>query len=479
MAEEHGLILAGEDVRTGRTREIKSPYDDSVVGIVHQAGEEEAEEAVRSALSAFETTRSMSVARKAEIVLDAAAAITEHKEELARSIALEAGKPIKTARAEADRTVDTFTFAAQEARGMFGEVIPLDASHAGEGRVGITRRFPLGVILGISPFNFPLNLVAHKMAPVAATGNTFICRPASQTPITALRLGRLLVDAGLPAGALSVLPCPVPVAEKMVGDDRIKMLTFTGSGDVGWALRQRAGKKKVTLELGGNAGVIIDADAPFEYALGRTVTGAYSYAGQSCISVQRIFIHRDIYDEFVAEFVKRVNALKVGDPLDEETDVGPLITSGDAERIEAWIDEAVKEGAELLAGGGREGSLMQPAVLADISKSMKLSCVEAFGPVCGVQPFDDFYQVLEELNDSVYGLQAGVFTRDMGKVMRAFEELEVGGLMVNDVPTYRVDNMPYGGVKESGMGREGPRYAMEEMTELKLMAIDMAAFNKK
>lgn len=479
MPEEYGVILAGRDVKTGRRKEIKSPYDGSVVGVVHQAGEEEVEEAIRSALQAFEATRRMSAAQRAEILLNTAAQIKERREELARSIALEAGKPIKTSRGEVERAVDTFTAAAQEARQMSGEVIPLDAYGAGEGRVGVTRRFPLGLILGISPFNFPLNLVAHKMAPALASGNTFISRPASQTPMTALRLGGMLVKGGIPAGALSVLPCPASVAEKMVVDERIKMLTFTGSGDVGWELRRKAGKKKVTLELGGNAGVIIDADAPLEYALQRTVSGAFAYSGQSCISVQRIFIQRDIYKEFVAEFVKRADALKVGDPLKEETDVGPLITPGDAERIEAWIREAVDGGAELLAGGTREGSLVRPAVLCGVKKRMKLSCMEAFGPVCTVQPFDDFYDAVREVNDSAYGLQAGIFTRDMGKVMRAFDELEVGGLMVNDVPTYRVDQMPYGGVKDSGSGREGPRFAMEEMTELRLMAINAAAFGKK
>jgi len=363
--------------------------------------------------------------------------------------------------------------AAEESTRINGEYLPLDGSDTAKGRWGIVRRFPLGPISAITPFNFPLNLVAHKVAPAIAAGCTMVLKPAAQTPVTALMLARLVHEAGWPAGALNVVPLSNEDARPLVEDDRIKMLTFTGSSAVGWELKKRAGKKRVTLELGGNAAVVVHSDADLEYAVERCVTAGFSYSGQSCISAQRILVHEPVYARFLELLLPQVQRLKTGDPLEESTDIGPLIRESDAVRAVTWIEEALAAGAKLHGGGRRHGSIVEPAILTNTRREMKVNCMEVFAPVKTVEPYRTFDEALQQVNDSPYGLQAGVFSRDVGLIFRAFEEIEAGGVMANDVPTFRTDQMPYGGMKDSGIGREGLRYAIEEMTEPKLLVLNL------
>jgi glyceraldehyde-3-phosphate dehydrogenase (NADP+) len=466
-----GFLVDGEWKKTGERMEVRSPYDGKPVGETCRASAEDMQRAIRAAERAFEKTRSLPTYERAGILERAAAAIGRERENLARSIAQEAGKPIKTARVEAERAQLTFTDAAEETKRLNGEWLPLDRVEAARGRWGLVRRFPLGPIAAISPFNFPLNLVAHKLAPALGTGNSVVLKPASQTPLTALRLGRILVEAGVPAGALNILPCSPQVADPLCTDDRFKLLTFTGSPAVGWDLKKRAGKKRLTLELGGNAGVIVHKDADVKLAAERCAFGGFSYAGQSCISVQRILVQKQILTQFLDELLPRVQKLKVGDPLDESTDIGPMIHEKEAQRVEEWVAEARKAGAKVLLGGERRGAVVPPTVLTDVKRDMKVSCLEVFAPLVTVMAYEEFADALAEVNDSSYGLQAGVFTRDASLIFRAYEALEVGGVVAGDVPTFRIDHMPYGGVKDSGQGREGARYAMEEMTERKLLVV--------
>ena len=465
-------LVGGTQVETGRAVPVRSPYDGSLVAIVHRAGTAEVEEAIAAAARAFALTRALPAWRREEILRGIAAGIAERGEEIARTIASEAGKPLKTARVEVDRAAFTFRVAAEETKRIYGEVVPLDWLPGNEGRVGHVRRIPLGPVAGITPFNFPLNLVAHKVAPALAAGNPIVVRPASQTPVTSLKLGEIVLAAGWPEEGISVVPSATQDAAALVEDDRIKLLSFTGSPAVGWDLKRRAGRKRVTLELGGNAGVIVHRDADVPYAAERIAWGGFAYAGQTCISVQRVFVHEQIYDRFTQELVRRVEALKVGDPLDEGTDVGPVIDPGAAARVEEWVAEAVDAGAELLAGGEADGSLLRPTVLGNPRDDLRVSCQEVFGPVIGVTRYADVHDAVRAVGRSDFGLQAGIFTNDLALVDEAFDEIDVGGLMVNDVSTYRIDHMPYGGVKDSGFGREGLRYAIEEMTELKLVTFN-------
>jgi acyl-CoA reductase-like NAD-dependent aldehyde dehydrogenase len=469
---EFGAVVAGEPVSTGETYEICSPYDGSPVAVVHRAGSVEVERAIASAVEAFEETRRLPSWRRAEVLLAIAAGIAERREELARTIALEAGKPIKTARVEVDRGAFTFTIAAEETKRIYGEIVPLDWLPGNEGRIAHVRRVPLGPIAGITPFNFPLNLVAHKVAPAFAAGNPIVIRPASQTPVTSLKLAEIVAAAGWPAGGFSVVPCSTGTAAPLVEDDRIKLLTFTGSPVVGWGLKAHAGRKRVTLELGGNAAVIVHEDADLDYAIERIVWGGFAYAGQTCISVQRVYVHSSLYDAFATEAVRRVSELRTGDPLDDSTDVGPLIDAASLERVEAWVAEARDAGAEVLTGGERDGTVWRPTVLAGLRDDMRVSCEEVFAPVIGLERYDDVQLAIDAAARTEFGLQAGIFTNDMRIVDAAFDRIDVGGLMVNDVSTYRIDHMPYGGVKSSGLGREGLRYAIEEMTELKLLTFN-------
>jgi acyl-CoA reductase-like NAD-dependent aldehyde dehydrogenase len=467
-----GYLLNGQFVHRGPVSEVRSPFDHGVVGEVHQAQAEQVQSAISAAANAFQTTRRMASYERRDILLAIAEKISGRREQFARTMALEAGKPIRTARAEVDRSVFTFSVAAEETTRVGGEYLPLDLQSSTQGRWGMVRRFPLGPIAAITPFNFPLNLVAHKVAPAIAAGCTMVLKPAPQTPLTALLLAEVVTEAGWPAGALNVLPMSNEDASLIVTDDRLRMLTFTGSTAVGWHLKSRAGKKKVALELGGNAGVIIHSDADIEYAADRCASAGFSYAGQSCISVQRILVQRGVYHQFLECFVAKVERLHTGDPLDETTDVGPLIRESDAIRAVDWIEQAVAAGAVVLTGGGRKGSVVAPTVLTNTRPDMKVNCEEIFAPVKTVEPYDDFENAIKMINASQYGLQAGVFTNDARLLFRAYEELEVGGVISGDVPTFRIDHMPYGGIKDSGLGREGLRYSMEEMTEPKLLAMN-------
>jgi acyl-CoA reductase-like NAD-dependent aldehyde dehydrogenase len=455
--------------------DVLNPYDASVVGRVPVAGEAEFEQAARAAVEGAVRMARVPAHERAAILMRVSAAILAQREDIARTLSGEAGKPLRDARIETDRAAMTFQVAAEEARRLGGEVIPMDLAPHGEGRLAIVRRVPIGPIAAISPFNFPLNLSAHKLAPAIAAGNSIVLKPATKTPLSAITLGGLLNEAGAPEGAVSVLAMSREVGDKLVTDPRFKLLTFTGSSPVGWAMKARAGRKKVILELGGNAGVIVDADADVAFAAKRVAAGGFAYAGQSCISVQRVYVHDRIFDAFAAELVALVEKLKVGDPLDETTDVGPMIDEDEAARVDGWVAEAVAAGARVLTGGRRLGGAMYaPTVMADVPSDAKLCAEEVFAPLVGLWRFSKLENAIADVNRSRFGLQAGIFTRDLPGALLAYDTLEAGGVIVNDVPTWRIDHMPYGGVKESGLGREGPRYTIEEMTEPKLLVINRA-----
>jgi acyl-CoA reductase-like NAD-dependent aldehyde dehydrogenase len=471
--QRRGLFIDGRWIDEGGTSAINSPYDGSLVGVVTLASPRQIEAAIAASVRAFQVTRKLPAFKRQAILRAVSSRIQQKRDEFARIMALESGKPIKTARAEVDRAIFTFSVAAEEATRIGGEYLPLDLQEFTAGRWGIVRRYPVGPIAAITPFNFPLNLVAHKVAPAIASGCTVVLKPAPQTPFSAFLLAELIHEAGWPAGALNVVPTTNEDAALIVSDDRLKMLSFTGSSAVGWKLKATAGKKKVTLELGGNAAVAIHSDADLEFAAERCAVAGFSYAGQSCISVQRILVHRPAFDSFLQKFIERTKKLKTGDPLDESTDIGPLIRASDAERASNWIQEAVSAGAKILLGGGRKGSVLEPTILTNTRAEMKVNCEEVFAPVKTVEPYDDFADALGRINASPYGLQAGLFTNDARLIFRAYDALEVGGLIVGDVPTFRIDHMPYGGVKDSGLGREGLRYAIEEMTEPRLLAMNL------
>jgi len=473
MNREFKLLIDGHWKTTAQPVEIRSPFNGEVVGVTWLAAPGDVESAIAAAGEAFKTTRRMPTHKRAEILERVVLALKAHQEELARLIALEAAKPIRTARAEVARSIGTFTDALEESKRIRGEWLPLDLDAASEGRSALVRRFPIGPITAITPFNFPINLVGHKVAPALACGNTILLKPAPQAPLSALSLARLVHEAGAPHGQLNALLCANEVAQPLVTDDRIKMLSFTGSATVGWSLKQKCGKKRVALELGGNAGVIVHSDADLDFAAERCVFGGFSYAGQSCISVQRIYAHESVFDTFAGKFLERVRRLHVGDPLNEETDIGPMISRREAERAETWINEAVSQGAKVLIGGLRDGAVLQPTVLVGTRPDMKVCQQEVFAPVVVLEPYHDLSQAIALINNSPYGLQAGMFMQDLGAVLRAYADLEVGGLIWNDVPTFRADSMPYGGVKDSGLGREGVRYAIEEMTEQKALVFNL------
>jgi len=469
----HGFFIDGKWLEEGDLIEIRAPYDGAVVGRVYRGSREHAKAAIAAAVKAFGTTRRLPAFERQRVLRQIATGMLERKDEFSRTLAQEAGKPIKTARIEVERAIFTFNIAAEETVRGYGEYLPLDWQQSTAGRWGIVRRFPLGPIAGISPFNFPLNLVAHKVAPAMAAGCSMVLKPAPQTPISALLLAEVVQQAGWPDGGLNVLLLSNEDSELLVTDERIKLISFTGSAAVGWAIKNKAGKKKVVLELGGNSAVIVHSDYDLKYAADRCVTGGFSYAGQSCISVQRILVENSVYGKFTDLLLAGVNKLKVGDPLDESSDLGPLIRESDAIRAADWIQEAVRGGARLLCGGKRKGSLLEPTVLTGTRPFMKVNCQEVFAPVVTVEPYNDFASALREANNSPYGLQAGLFTRDAKLIFQAYEELEVGGLIAGDVPTFRVEHMPYGGVKDSGLGREGLRDAIQEMTEPKLLVMNL------
>ena len=471
-ASEKRLLIAGEWVETGDWLDVRSPYTGESVGRVAKAGAAEARRAVDAAEAAMREP--LPAHKRAEILVRVAGQLGRRHEEVAQTIAAEAGKPLKAARVEASRAMSTFTFAAVEARKLAGEMIPMDASQAGAGKLAFTLRRPIGVVGAISPFNFPLNLVAHKIAPALAAGCAVVLKPASQTPFSALLLAELETEAGLPPGWLNVLVGPASeIGDVLIEDERVRAITFTGSGEVGWKLAERAPRKRVKLELGNATPVIVEADADLEDVATRLAANAFSFAGQSCISVQRIYVARAAYDELVARLVPKVEALVVGDPLDETTDVGPLIDPGSRERVLEWIEEARADGAEVLTGGELEQGLVRPTVIANAAPELKVSCEEVFGPVCTIAPYDTLDEAVELANGTRYGLQAGIFTSDLKTALDAVQRLEFGGVTVNEAPTFRADQMPYGGVKDSGNTREGPAYAAREFTEDRLVVIDL------
>jgi acyl-CoA reductase-like NAD-dependent aldehyde dehydrogenase len=469
----HGFFLDGKWLEEGDVVEVRAPYDGAVIAQVYQGRGEHAEAAIAAAVKAFGTTRRLPAFERQRVLRQIAAGIQARKEEFARTLAQEAGKPIKSARTEVDRAIFTFNIAAEETVRGYGEYLPLDWQQSTAGRWGIVKRFPLGPIAGITPFSFPVNLVAHKVAPAIAAGCSIVLQPAPQTPLSSLLLAEVIQQAGWPDGGFNVVLLSNEDSGLLVRDERIKLISFTGSAPAGWAIKANAGKKKVILELGGNCGVIVHNDADLAYAADRCVTGSFAYAGQSGISVQRILVEHSIYGKFTELFLARVSKLKVGDPLDESSDLGPMIHESDAVRAADWVQEAVRGGARLLCGGKRKGSLLEPTVLTGTKPDMKVNRQEIFAPVVTVEPYNDFSSALREINNSAYGLQAGLFARDAKLIFQAYEELEIGGLVAGDVPTFRIDHMPYGGVKDSGLGREGLRYAIEEMTEPKLLVMNL------
>lgn len=470
---EHPFVLAGRPARSADPLDVVNPYDGSTVGRTWLADGGDFDAAADAAVSAAPVMGALPAWERAAILMRASAELAQRKDELAGIVAGEAGKPLKDALIEAERAAMTFQVAAEEARRPGGEYVPMELAPHGLGRLAIVKRFPVGPVAAISPFNFPLNLTAHKIAPAIAAGNPIVLKPATKTPLSALTLAEIVVRAGLPPEAISVLPMARTIGDRLVTDERFKLLTFTGSAAVGWDMKARAGKKKIILELGGNAGVIVDETADYEFAARRTAAGGFAFAGQSCISVQRVYVHDAVFDAFAARLVQLVEALKVGDPLDPETDIGPMIDEGEAERVDEWVREAVNGGANVLTGGQRlGGTFYAPTILAGVPREARVCSQEVFAPLVVLARFSSFENALEEVNRSRYGLQAGVFTADLERSLRAFDALEVGGLLINDVPTWRIDNMPYGGVKDSGLGREGPRYTIEEMTEPRLLVIN-------
>jgi acyl-CoA reductase-like NAD-dependent aldehyde dehydrogenase len=469
----HGFFMDGRWIESGEPVEVRSPFDGSVVGRVIQARREHAEAAIAASVKAFGTTKRLPAFERQRVLRRIAQQIAERREEFSRTLAQEAGKPIKLARIEVDRAIFIFNVAGEEATRIYGEYLPLDWQEFTAGRWGIVKRFPLGPIAGITPFNFPLNLVAHKVAPAIAAGCSMVLKPAPQTPLCSLLLAECVQQAGWPDGGLNVLPLSNDDAGLLVTDERIKLISFTGSVPVGWDIKKRAGKKKVALELGGNAGAIVHSDADLNYAAERCLAGGFGYAGQTCISVQRILVEHSVYGKFTDLLVEGVKKLKIGDPMEESTDLGPLIRESDAIRVTQWIEEAVRAGARVLAGGRRLGSIVEPTVLTRTKAEMKVNCQEIFGPVVTLEPYQNFDEALGRLNNSNYGLQAGVFTRDVKLLFQAYDELEVGAVVAGDIPSFRIDQMPYGGVKDSGLGREGIRYAIEEMTEPKLLVMNL------
>lgn len=465
------ILVAGRWVETQRSVDIHSPYDGRLVGNTFEADAHLLEEAIGASHAVFPLTRALPGEERSRILATVSDAIRRQKEDFAKLIALEAGKPITAARAEVDRAVFTFALAAEEAKAQHFQRIDVRMPAPAPARQGEIRWFPAGPVAAITPFNFPLNLVAHKLAPAMAVGAPVVLKPAPQTPLTALKLAKLIVDAGWPAEALSVLPMSNDVAARLVADDRMKMFTFTGSAKVGWELKSKAGKKKVLLELGGNAAVIVEPDADLSTAAEKCVTGGFTYAGQSCISVQRVFVQHALFSEFCGRLLDAVKNLSSGDPLDESVTVGPLIRESDAIRIEEWINEATANGAKLLTGGKRNGSFIEPAVLTGTKASDKVRAEEVFGPVVVIERYETLAEAIDLVNESRYGLQAGIFSPDPETIDHAFKHLEVGGVIANDVPTFRSDAMPYGGVKDSGLGREGVAYAMAEMCEMRLLVM--------
>ncbi|MEP0827405.1 MAG: aldehyde dehydrogenase family protein [bacterium] len=473
MAQHYKLYLAGNWVERDREIEVRSPYDDSLVGTVAAAGAADYTAAIDAAQQAFATTRELPSYKREEACLYIAQGLEREMDRFARMMCLEVGKVYRDAVGEVKRAIGVFRTAAEESKRIGGEIIDLDWAVGSEERIGLVRRFPLGVVAGISPFNFPLNLVAHKIAPAIASGNGMVLKPASKTPIIALMLAELIEKSGYPPQAISILPGSSKDAAPLIDDERVKLITFTGSPEVGWWIKEKGKEKKVVLELGGNAGVAVADDADLEYAANRLLYGAFGQAGQSCISVQRIYLHKDIANSFLSIFKDKIKNLKMGDPQKPETDLGPMVDNESAERVEQWIAEAVKGGAKIITGGKRNGRFLEPTLLGNVRQDMKVCFKEVFAPLAIIFEYSDFREMVAEINNSTYGLQAGIFTQRIKDIFYAYKHLEVGGVIINDISTYRADHQPYGGVKQSGTGREGVRYAIEDMTELKFLGLNL------
>ncbi|AMJ99962.1 MULTISPECIES: aldehyde dehydrogenase family protein [Alteromonas] len=471
LKESYPYYLASEPHYANTDLDVTNKYTGEVATKVAMADADTIDKAIAAAEEAQPAMAAMAPFERQAVLEHCVKRFTERADELAQALCIEAGKPIKDAKGEVSRLIDTFKIAAEESVRINGEVVNLEISARAKGYQGMTKKVPIGPCSFISPFNFPLNLAAHKVAPAIAAGCTFVLKPASRTPIGALIIGEVLAETDLPKGAFSILPCSRDGADLFTTDERLKLLSFTGSPDVGWALKAKAGKKPVVLELGGNAACVVDEDADIEDAIDRVIVGAYYQSGQSCISVQRLLVHSKIYDEFKSRYVEKVKALVSGDPSNEDTFIGPMISEGEAERLHGWVEEAKEKGATILCGGTRDGAMLEATVMENVPKDCDASAEEAFGPLSILVPFDDYDEALEEVNNSRYGLQAGVFTRDIYKAHKAWDVLDVGGVVIGDVPSWRVDNMPYGGVKDSGLGREGIRYAIEDMSETRLMVI--------
>lgn len=471
LQPSYPYFLAGRAEAPNQDLEVTDKYTGEVATRVAMADAAAIDAAIAAAVRSQEALRELAPYERQAVLMHCVERFQDRFEELAQALCVEAGKPIRDARGEVTRLVDTFRVAAEEAVRIQGEVLELQISARARGYRGMTRRVPIGPCSFISPFNFPLNLTAHKVAPAIAAGCPFVLKPASRTPIGAILIGEVLAETALPPESFSILPCHRDGADLFTTDERLKLLSFTGSPEVGWALKARAGKKKVVLELGGNAACVVDEDADLEDAVARIVFGAFYQSGQSCVGVQRVLVHERVMDEFRARLVAATEALVSGDPRDEDTFIGPMISVGEAERLEGWIQEAVAAGGRLLCGGGRRGPVLEATLLEDVPRGLKVCAEEAFGPVAVLSTFRDFDEALAEVDDSAFGLQAGIFTRDIHRAQRAWDRLEVGAVIIGDVPSWRVDNMPYGGVKDSGLGREGVRYAIEDMTEPRLLVI--------
>ncbi|TPE54445.1 aldehyde dehydrogenase family protein [Maribrevibacterium harenarium] len=471
LKKQYPFYLASKPVYANEDLEVRNKFNDELIATVALASASDIDQAIAAADKAQAAMKALPSYKRQAILNHCVARFKERFEELAQALCQEAGKPIKDSRGEVTRLIDTFQIAAEEATRIYGEVMPLDISARAEGYQGMWKRVPIGPCSFISPFNFPLNLAAHKIAPAIAAGCTFILKPASLTPISALIVAEILAETDLPEGAFSILPCRRDGADLFTTDDRLKLLSFTGSPDVGWDLKKKAGKKPVVLELGGNAACIVDEGTDLDDAVTRIIFGAYYQSGQSCISVQRIMVHESLFEEAKTKLTAAVKGLVMGDPADENTFIGPMISVKEAERLHGWVEAAQAAGATVLAGGNRNGAMLEATLLTDVTDEMDVYNQEAFGPVAIISKFSDFDAALEEVNNSDFGLQAGIFTKDIYKAHKAWDVLEVGGVVIGDVPSWRVDHMPYGGVKDSGLGREGIRYAIEDMTEMKLMVL--------
>lgn len=466
---EHKIYIAGAFQKTDQELVVTNPYDNSKVGMTYLAGKNELEKAILGALSVKNTLRDLPSYKKYGILMQIAEEIKLKKEDLALILSKEAGKPLKYSLGEIDRAIQVFIIAAEESKRLPKEYFSIDWTQAGEGKEALVKYFPIGLVAGIAPFNFPLNLAVHKIAPAIASGNPIILKPARSTPLSVIELAKIIDKTDLPKGAFSVLPMDREAGNQLVTDERIHMLSFTGSPSVGWKMKSNAGKKKIALELGGNAGVVVAETADLDLAVRKCLVGGFAYSGQVCIHVQRIYVHENIFDTFIEKFIQGTEKLNFGAPEEINTDISAMIDEENAIRVEEWVNEAKQDGAKILFGGNRKGTYFEPTIITDTKKQMKVCALEVFGPVVTIEKYSDYSEAISDINSSEYGLQAGVFTNNIKEMNQAFNEIEVGGVIINDVPTFRVDHMPYGGIKNSGFGREGVKYSIFEMLEPKLM----------